>query len=319
MRKILALAVAVLIALLLFSCAKNNEEAAPMDTSTMRISAILPHNDFSYWTELANGIWEAAQELPVDVKIYTPQMSYNVHQMTELIRQQTAAQVNAIIVQGTEDEDYLKALEAAQEQGIQIVFVDTDVPEFADHLYVGTDNYQAGYETGLHLIEMSGGSAKVAVMSGASEFPNLNLRLKGIQDAVANEEDVQILRVEYNNFDALTAVEIYHAVQKENSNIDTLVCIEGTGAHALGMSPVGERKLKNLIGFDDSVGGLAGVRSGLIDGLIVQENKKMGKLCIEELYRWHETGAYSSDKILTGVAWVTAEDLPEEANYAEDE
>lgn len=319
MRKIFALAVAVLMALLLISCEKSKEEPYHKNTTTMRISAILPHNDFSYWSSVADGILEKADELPVDAKVYMPQLNYNIPQMTELIRQQTAAQVDAIIVQGIEDEEYLETLEKARKQGIQIVFVDTDIPEFADHLYVGTDNYQAGFEMGRRLIEVSGGCAKVAIISGAPEYPNLNLRIDGIRDAVAEEEEIQIQRVDYDYYDALTILELYHEISQESPDVDTLLCVEGTAAHTLGIAGYRTQIFENLIGFDDSVEALAGVRSGLIDGLIVQQNREMGKICVEELYRWKETGAYSSNMILTGVSWLTAEDLPEEESYAEEE
>lgn len=52
----------------------------------MRISAILPHNDYGYWTIVADGMHDADLRLPVDVKIHIPDLNYNVPQMTELIR-----------------------------------------------------------------------------------------------------------------------------------------------------------------------------------------------------------------------------------------
>ena len=120
-------------------------ESAPADWP-LRISAILPHDDQGYWTTLGAGILERAGELEADAKIVTPQLNYNISQMIELIRQATAAQVDAIIVQGIEDPDYLRALEDASDAGVQVVMVDTNVAETFPHLYVGTDNYAAGVQ-----------------------------------------------------------------------------------------------------------------------------------------------------------------------------
>ncbi|MBC5582349.1 substrate-binding domain-containing protein [Anaerofilum sp. BX8] len=314
MRRFFALAGALLLALSLGGCAGGGG-AGSEDTGTMRISAVLPHNDYGYWTTVAEGVMEAGARLPVDTKVYLPQLNYNVSQMTELIRQQTAAQVDAIIVQGIEDETYLAALEEARGQGIRIVFVDTDVPDFPDHLYVGTDNYQAGRRMGEQLIQVTAGKARVAVLSGAPGYPNLELRLDGLRDAVQDEEGIVIVRVEYDQYDALTVMEKYHLIQQEAPDVDTLVCIEGTGAQTLGQLAGGTSSFQHILGFDDSDDGLAGVQSGLIDGLLIQQNRLMGARCVEELSRWNETGAYSEEQIHTDVRWITAQDLDEEGNY----
>lgn len=314
MKRFFAPAVALLLAFSLGGCAAGDGGRGG-DTGTMRISAILPHNDYGYWTTVAEGVMEAGERLPVDTKVYLPQLNYNVAQMTELIRQQIAAQVDAIIAQGIEDDTYLAALEEARGQGIRIVFVDTDVPDFPDHLYVGTDNYQAGRRMGERLIQVTGGRARVAVLSGAPGYPNLELRLNGLRDAVRDEAGIEIARVEYDQYDALTVMEKYHLIQEEDPEVDTLVCIEGTGAQTLGQLAEADSSFRHILGFDDSDDGLAGVQSGLIDGLMIQQNRLMGMRCVEELNRWKETGAYSEEQIHTDVRWITAEDLDEEGNY----
>lgn len=314
MKRAAALGV-VLLALLLCTGCGSNSAATRKTTDTMRISAILPHNDYGYWTMVAGGINEAGGELPVSVKIYLPQLNYNVDQMTDLIRQQTAAQTDALIVQGIEDEGYLDALEDARQQGVQIVFVDTDVPTFGTHLYVGTDNYNAGRKMGHHLVEVTGGSAKVAVLSGAPGYPNLELRLKGLRDAVANTPGIEIMRVEYDEYDALTVMQKYALIRAQSPEIDTLVCIEGTGAQTLGQLAPQSEDFAHILGFDDSDEALAGIKAGLIDGLMIQQTREMGQTCVQELYRYRTKGSYSASCIYTDLRWITAADLDEEGNY----
>ena len=130
-----------------------------------------------------------------------------------------------------------------------------------------------------------------------------------------DEAGIEIARVEYDQYDALTVMEKYHLIQEEDPQVDTLVCIEGTGAQTLGQLAEADSSFRHILGFDDSDDGLAGVRSGLIDGLMIQQNRLMGARCVEELNRWNETGAYSEEQIHTDVRWITAADLDEEGNY----
>lgn len=295
-------------AVLLSGCAAAEQEPAN-GAETMRISAVLPHNDYGYWTIVANGMRDADKRLPVDVKVQLPDLNYNVSLMTGLIEQEIAAQVDALIVQGIEDPDYIAALEKARAQGICVVLVDTDLTSFQADLYVGTDNYAAGVEMGKRLVEVTGGKANVAVLSGSPGYPNLEERLRGIQDVTASSNGIQILRVEYDQFDAMTVMEKYYMICRETPQIDTLTAIEGTGGQTLGQ--MASVDFEHILVFDDTEETIQGLRNGVFDGIIGQQNYEMGVICVEELYKWFTSGTFTEEKIYTQVNWITLENLEE--------
>ena len=129
MRKTAAALLLLVLLLLCVGCGRQYQ-ASVHNMQTPRVSAILPHHDDGYWSFVGEGILDAAKNLPLDVKIDTPNLNYNVEQMTELILQQVAAQVDALIVQGIDDPEYIAALETARAQGIRVVLVDTDLSGF---------------------------------------------------------------------------------------------------------------------------------------------------------------------------------------------
>ena len=312
---LLGLAACALGALALFAaCGHSGSSQASGGVDTPRVSVILPHNDYGYWTAVAEGVEEEAARHPLSVKVYLPQLNYNVDQMAELIRQQIAAQVDALVVQGIEDEGYRAALEDAKAQGIEVLLIDTELPDFEASVYIGTDNYDAGVQMGEKLIEVTGGKAVAAVLSGAPGYPNLEERLAGLRDAVAGSPGIEIRTVEYDEYDALTVMEKYHEIRQKYPDVDTLVCIEGTGAQTLGQLQE-EPIYRHILGFDDSDEGLQGLRSGILDGLMVQQNRLMGQLCVRQIARRQEQGSYSTDLIYTEVRWITAQDLDEEGGY----
>lgn len=300
----------LLCALLLLSGCRSDQPAASYGAETMRISAILPHNDYGYWTTVANGLNDAAAQLPIDVKIHLPDLNYNVGMMTQLIEQQTAAQVDALVVQGIDDPDYIAALKNAQDQGTLVVLVDTDLSDFDADLYVGTDNYEAGLQMGKNLARVTERKANVAVLSGAPGYPNLEMRLQGICDAVEKYPGIQILRLEYDNYDAMTVMEKYYLIRRESPQIDTLVAIEGTGGQTLGQLGVSE--FDHTLVFDYCDESLQGLKNGCFDGILGQQNYEMGVICAEELYRHFMTGSFSQEKIYTSVNWITVDNLEEE-------
>lgn len=274
-----------------------------------RVSVILPHKDDGYWDLIMEGIEEAGCEsgskFNIDINTLIPQLNYNISQITDLVKQQIAAKVDYIVVQGNEDEEFLSVLRDACEQGIHVVCVDTDIRDFPEHLYVGSDNYQGGKMLGEHLLELTGGTAKVAVLSGSEEYSNLQQRLEGFRDATEEHPEIEITEIAYDNYDGLTAMRLY---QEMSDQADALVCLEGTCGMTLeALYDEHRDEYKYVIGFDAH----DGAKKGVLDGIVKQDTNRMGHQVVEEIRRHIETGSYSSNCIYTDIFWVTAENYDE--------
>ena len=199
-------------------------------TDITRVTVILPHFDDGYWMLIEEGIEQSGEKLKkscgMDIKILNPQPNYNIPQMVELLKQQIAAKVDVLVVQGNEDEEYIDTLKEAWSEGIQIICVDTDIKSFPEHLYIGTDNYEAGKMLGEELINVTDGEANVALISGEPGFSNLEERLEGLQDAVKDYPKIHLGDVQYDNYDGLTVMKMYY---QNTEGADTIVFLEGTG------------------------------------------------------------------------------------------
>lgn len=274
-----------------------------------RVTVILPHNDDGYWSLIADGIEEKKDEIGaeyhIDIKTILPQLNYNIPQMTDILKQQIAAQVDVIVIQGNEDPAFRLALQEAYDQGIKIICVDTDLDNFPKHLYVGTDNYKAGEMMGEKLVKLTDGKAKVAVVSGESGYLNLTQRLEGFLDAVKDYAGIEVEDVQFDNYDGLTFMHLY---QKLHEQADTLVCLEGTGAQTLAqVYDDHSTEYRYIIGFD----GYAGVKSRVIDGIVKQDTNQMGRRVVEEIANYIKTGEYSADNIYTDIKWLTIDNYDE--------
>lgn len=199
-------------------------------TDITRVTVILPHFDDGYWMLIEEGIEQSGEKLKkscgMDIKILKPQLNYNIPQMVELLKQQIAAKVDVLVVQGNEDEEYIDTLKEAWSEGIQIICVDTDIKSFPEHLYIGTDNYEAGKMLGEELINVTDGEANVALISGEPGFSNLEERLEGLQDAVKDYPKIHLGDVQYDDYDGLTVMKMYY---QNTEGADTIVFLEGTG------------------------------------------------------------------------------------------
>lgn len=287
---------------LLTACKRDS--AGETGNTKTRVSIILPHSDDGYWNEVAQGIQsrkEMADDADVDIKILYPTLNYSADQMTDLINQQIDAQVDAIVVQGNSQQEYVDALNDAASHDIQIVCVDTDLEnEIPDHLYVGTNNYEAGKMLGENLIRITGGHGTVGIISGMAGYPNLEERLQGLMDTVKDCPGITVLDTLYDNYDAMTFMDRYFAFD----SADVLVCLEGTGAQTLSKNAQRpDSRYRYIVGFDIA----QGIANGVIDGVILQNQYSMGQCVVDQLISYKKNGRYDSDKIYTDISWVDAD------------
>ena len=274
-------------------------------TDITRVTVILPHFDDGYWMLIEEGIQQSGEKLKkscgMDIKILKPQLNYNIPQMVELLKQQIAAKVDVLVVQGNEDEEYIDTLKEAWSEGIQIICVDTDIKSFTEHLYIGKDNYEAGKMLGEELINVTDGEANVALISGEPGFSNLEERLEGLQDAVKDYPKIHLGDVQYDNYDGLTVMKMYY---QNTEGADTIVFLEGTGGVTIS-SQFKQRddQYEHILGFD----AFYGVISGAIDGIIKQDTNMMGEQVVEEIANFIRNGEYSSETVYTDTQWLTVE------------
>jgi ribose transport system substrate-binding protein len=318
MKRILSALLAAVLALFAAGCGQSAICVSEEKTLPYRITAVLPHDDGTYWTTVANGIRKAGEERSdIDIEIEMPQLNYNVGQMTDLIRKATAAQVDALVVQGNEDKDYCAALCEAQAAGIQVALVDTDTTQIGPHLYIGTNNYEAGEMMGQELVAQAHGQAhNIAILSGSEGYSNLEQRLSGFQGAIASHTNLHIATVEYDNYDSITVLDIIRNLQEQYPEVDTLVCLEGTGGQTIGSNYTAENRPFPLIfAFDNPEVCLQGLRIGSIQAIAAQQPEKMGYEIIQNLARCYADGVESSEAgtIYTDVEILTQDSLQEEA------
>ena len=312
-KRILAAFLAAALALASAGCGAGKTETQGQNLP-WRATAVLPHSDQSYWSKLANGMQEEAKKYAgLNLKVRIPQMNYNIDQMTALIRQETAAQVDALLVQGIDDEDYLAALKEANQAGVRVVLVDTDLNVPFEHLYVGTDNYAAGRMLGQALIAETGGTANVMILSGDEGYPNLKERIRGLKDEVADYEGICIVGVKYDKYDALTVLKQYQSILGNYPLVDTIVGVEGTLCMALGpYVNLEEPHMKVVLGFDRCAEADAGLDRGVITGVITQDNEEMGRQAIQMLMQWLETGRLEHSCYYTATSYFTSADYRRE-------
>ena len=303
----------ILILIFAFLVLGCRQQAAAGQADIVRVVVILPHSDDGYWRVIESAIEDREAEAfdaGVDIQIQIPQLNYNISQMTDILKQAILAQVDVIVVQGNEDAEFTKQLRKAYDSGIKVICVDTDLVDFPDHLYIGTDNYRAGQMLGEKLLDLSGaeegdGKLSAVIISGEEGYPNLEDRVRGFEDAVKPSGDVEVQDILYDHYDAITFMKLFNSVE----GVDAVIFVEGTAAQTLGrMTDSRDDKFRYILGTDME----DPVNKGVMDGVVLQNMKQMGDTVVDRLISWKEQGTELTGNICTDIQWYGTKDVPTE-------
>lgn len=133
--------------------------AEPKEDLYIEVSAL---GNLNYFQNHKLGMKLAGEALDVRTEYIGPD-EFDLDAMKVALRGAIDRNPAGIVVVGF-DNSLNKLVDQAVNTGIPVVTVDSDLPDSKRIAFVGTGNYQAGYEGGSRLAELLGGVGKVAIM-----------------------------------------------------------------------------------------------------------------------------------------------------------
>ena len=120
------------------------------------------------------------------------------------------------------------AINSAIAQGIPVITVDSDAPSSKRVMFVGTDSYRAGTESGKRMGGLLKGQGQVAVISIPGQL-NLDERARGMNDALKKYPGIKIAQTIDDKGDPRIANDSMSALLKAKTKIDGIICLEASG------------------------------------------------------------------------------------------
>jgi len=240
--------------------------------------------DNEYWRQVEKGARDAAQKQGVYLEYIGPKRA-NLNEHVRVFDKEIAGKVDGIMVQGLSNEAFTPLINKAIEKGISIITIDTDVPESRRDVYVGTDNYMAGFMAGEALIADTKGEQMVGIVIGRDDAIHQQLRVEGFKEAVKNESRIKIVGIKESNISKTGAIQATYDLLKENPNITAFY---GTSAlDGIGIAQVIRTMLPYtdpyVITFDTLPETLQLLEAEEIDAIVVQHPYEMGYVAVNML------------------------------------
>lgn len=319
MRKAITTMAAVAVATLaLTSCSSDpaatttSDSAAPADDA---VYVFLPKSlNNPYWVDARKGMEDMAAQLGVTAKFLGPEEDDAAAQVA-IFDSILATNPAGIAISPNDPASVLDNIAKATAAGIPVIAWDGPVPDSEVLGYIGTDNVTAGVDAGEALAKAVGEKGKVAVIIGSLGAVNLKQRLEGVQKALANYPDIEIVATETSNESIATAQSAAETILQANPDLAGFIGIGGSDLPGI----AGALKSGNVcgtvkaVGFDVVPQGITGMQDGCVDALISQKPFGMTAQALQILVDFHN-GTSTLEKgfiVDTGVDTVTPDMLEE--------
>lgn len=274
-----------------------------------------------YWQEAEAGLRDGAQQLGVKAELVGPE-SFDTQEELRAFQKTVGENPSGIMISVARPEMFQDAINAAVANGIPVITVDADAPDTKRVLFVGTDNFRAGQESGKRMGEILKGKGNVIVITIPGQL-NLDERARGAAEALKKYPGVKLIQTLDDNGDPRVANDSVSTLLKSKTAIDGVICLEASGgsgvAEALHRLDL-QGKIA-VVAFDKDPNTLDWIERGVISATIAQKPYEMsyyGLKFVDDLHHnavhefkdWRTAPSYPLPKwVDTGTAVVDKSNL----------
>ena len=224
-----------------------------------------------YWQEAQAGLADSAKELGVKAEMLGPE-TYAPDKELEAFQKAVAEKPSGILISVARAEAFNTAIDAAVAQGIPVICLDADAPDSKRVLFIGTDNFRAGQESGRRMAQLLKGQGRILIVSIPGQS-NLDERVRGVNDALQKFPGIKVIQTIDDKGDARNANDQISKLEAGKEKLDGIICLEASGGsgaaealHRLDLTG----KIA-IVAFDKDPETLDFVQSGAINETIAQK------------------------------------------------
>ncbi len=275
------------------SCKKKSADAtsaAADKPAAIRIAVIPKGTTHEFWKAVHAGAVKASREVKVDIVWKGPLKEDDLKSQVDLVQSFTAQGVSGIVLAPLNDTARAAPGKAAGDAQIPVVIFDSDLKDKSYVSFVATDNHAAGALAGQRMGKLLGGKGNVLVLRYMEGSASTTNREQGFLEGIAKFPGIKV--VSDNRYGGATTESAHAASENlllaQNAAKGTINGIftpneSTTFGMLLALQKADLAGKVRFIGFDSSEKLVAGVSSGQIDALVLQDPMKMGYLAVKAI------------------------------------
>jgi ribose transport system substrate-binding protein len=217
------------------------------------------------------GMNRAANEMKVKSELQGSD-NHDPQAERDAFKRAIAEKPTGILVSATNAAILTPEINAAVDQNIPVITIDSDAPESKRLFFVGTNNYTTGLMGGRMTAKLLNGKGNV-VFYTISGQDNLKDRLQGYQAAFADHTDVKSMQVVDMNGNSDVAFDSAKKLIDAKAKVDAFICLEALSCSAVAdvVNRSGMAGKVTIVAMDTDPGTVEWINKGVISATIAQK------------------------------------------------
>ncbi|MCI8639407.1 MAG: sugar ABC transporter substrate-binding protein [Coprococcus sp.] len=227
-----------------------------------KIGYIAKNTTNPYMNAQAKGVEKAGEDMGFEAVTQAPSTADSVEEQVKLMEDMIQQGMDVIIVHCADSNGIMPGVRKAQEAGILVLTIGTPASEDT-FLRTGVDYYETGYTIAKEMAEKLGGKGNIIILEGPPGAANAIERLNGINDALAEYPDIEVVASQTANFKRTEGMSVTENLIQKHTDIQGLIGCNDESALG-GMQALKAANMNDVLvaGFDGSVDATSAVESG---------------------------------------------------------
>lgn len=293
------------------------------------IAVVVKSTKNGFWTSVKRGMDAAVADLneklgykgddKIKLTFEGPSDETDVEDQINIIDAVLGENPDVLCLSAIDMDSCQAQLEAAEENGIPVIVLDSGVKTGNVNATCVVDNYQAGVQAAVKLADTIGGSGKIAVMTHVESAQSCQEREQGFTETIAEKyPDIEIVNISHQN-EETSVSEMAESVLKLFPDVKGYFCTnENVSGDVLDAISASGKEVA-VVGIDAGKKQKDAIKSGKEVGVLVQNAYGMGYATVVAAAR-AALGLENDESINPGMEWIDSENISDEryANYLYD-
>lgn len=288
MKKWSIVSAVVLIAVLLLSACSTGTDtnnggetgSKPAAGGKVAIGLSISTQNNPFFVTLKKGAEKAAEAAGADLIVVDAQddTAKQISNIEDLIQKR----VNVILINPTDSDAIVTAVESANKANIPVITVDRAANGGKVVAHIASDNVKGGQMAGEYIMKLLGNKGNFVELQGTPGTSAARDRGKGFHAAVDGKDGVKVAASQPADFNRAKGLSVMENILQGNSNIQAVFA--HNDEMALGAVQAIEAAGKKgiiVVGFDATADAVKAVKDGAMTATIAQKPEEIGKKAVE--------------------------------------
>ncbi|QYR24223.1 ribose ABC transporter substrate-binding protein RbsB [Paenibacillus sp. sptzw28] len=273
------------VVLLLAACSSETEKSAGNGQGTgtggkVTIGLSISTLNNPFFVTLKEGAEKAAKAAGAELIVVDAQddTAKQISGIEDLIQKK----VNVILINPTDSDAIVTAVESANSANIPVITVDRAANGGTVVTHIASDNVKGGQMAGEYIMKLIGRKGNIVELQGTAGTSAARDRGKGFHDAVDNKDGVKVVASQPADFNRAKGLSVMENILQSNSSIQAVFA--HNDEMALGAVQAIEAAGKKgiiVVGFDATDDAVKAVKDGSMAATVAQKPAEIGQKAIE--------------------------------------